>query len=420
MNLKIYFCSFVIAAAAYLVPCPHVQAKNILIATPRGPLTNCPDAAAFRDGPLYEDFEQFANAFNAEKEAGIQRGLAEFDKDRRDLERALVSAKEDQVNIVRIALAQIAASYVIKGVTNRVLDKFSAGAPAAQIQVMKDVVGSVNGVKQKVFFAVAKDQAGLKKFDGTSILQKQAGSFVMSKVIAAGRKGAGGPVVAIASHVYTVGSVAIPAIADYKLRDLDIQVARDDIENIKKHVANLMRKSVKLQLDKIEQIKRQIDEQCGDQEEEPQTSEAPASDLDDFEKELSGFEKEIDAKSKRKAASKGRAPALNDLLAQAQRNYRSQMRALEARSQRRMLDATAAAIESGLTIFADSSYGGNSTNQGCSENVSGRAPHHCCVMVEQQIAEYRRAYRASPSAQQRQVLNEGIRYNQRWHSAHCR
>lgn len=147
-------------------------------------------------------------------------------------------------------------------------------------------------------------------------------------------------------------------------------------------------------------------------------------DIDAFAKELEGFEDQADAKSERTESRKSRGPALTDLLSDAQRNHKAEMRALEQDSARRQTDSALGALEEGFDSLVDSYEKDNvnrhTSGQGCSATMAAPAPPHCCRLVQQQINEYRRSYNATSDPKYRELMTVGIRENENWYRSHCR
>lgn len=380
--------------------------------TPSGTFPDCTAAVKFRNGPLINSLDAEFVRYDRGVQERVAKTVRELRGHHADLNKAYQAADQQRTQETIDAAA--------KSLFYEALGKLAGRVSKSKqfVRLSKREKGIIKHLGKRA--AVGKAKLAGQAFTGEhSIepfikdhlklaievaapnLQQRAAIKLGGKQLA---KFLGGPVGTV---VVLAGEAGIEAASTYMSESLDMDAISAEREVLRKGIEKMIKESPEERLKRVRLTRQIIDQECSGKRKG-----------DD---ELSNIERLIEGAG-RGRNSGGPTGSLQDELDRARQGYASSAerhRDATLRAQRR-------AMQSALRgMAATFSARGGSSSGGCSENQVGRAPRHCCQLVQQQIAEYRRASNASvgnntsQGRQYRATMQQGIKHNQAWYRQHC-
>lgn len=224
------------------------------IITPSGVFNDCRAAVAFRNGELAESLAFKFENYDASKEQIIAAFLEKYQKERERLTSSLPKIANEKKKIVYVAFVQLGVSMFLEEYTKKIIG--SSSLSPGDKQILEAVMNKSNGLKVDVAASIAKGE-----IDGQGIAISQVKALA-DILASATSKGLIAPPVVLAGRIYSVGSVLIPATADWLDKDVEQQNVEQILGMSAEATRKLTQKSTKSAIDDINRTKASIDSQC--------------------------------------------------------------------------------------------------------------------------------------------------------------
>lgn len=224
------------------------------IITPSGIFSDCKAAVAFRDGELAKSLAFKFENYDASKEQIIAAFLERYQKEREKLNSSLPKIASEKKKIVYVALVQLGVSMFLEEYTKKLIG--ASSLPSGDKQILEAVMNKSNGLKVDVAASIAKGE-----IDGQGIAISQVKALA-DILASATSKGLIAPPVVLAGRIYSVGSLLIPATAEWLDKDIEQQNVEQILSMSAETTKRLTQKSTKSAIEDINRTKASIDSQC--------------------------------------------------------------------------------------------------------------------------------------------------------------